>query len=260
VTIAAARLVVGAIGLVAISTFKGRWHNLIALWRSPLIWAMGAGVAGYQALFFIGTGLTGVAIGTLASLALGPLMAGLLSWAITRHAPSGQWWRSTSLAIVGLGVLSYGGLTGDTTINVLGVLAAMGAGGAYAIYTVLGARLATSEMPATDVLAASFALGGIALIPFGFSTVSALSSTNGLLLVLWLGVIATTFAYVMFGMGIAALDAGTVATLNLAEPVIAAILGVVIVGESLSTLSIAGSTLIALSLFLLARATMKGAS
>jgi DME family drug/metabolite transporter len=151
-------------------------------------------------------------------------------------------------------------LTGDTTINVLGVLAAMGAGGAYAIYTVLGARLATSEMPATDVLAASFALGGIALIPFGFSTVSALSSTNGLLLVLWLGVIATTFAYVMFGMGIAALDAGTVATLNLAEPVIAAILGVVIVGESLSTLSIAGSTLIALSLFLLARATMKGAS
>lgn len=257
VTIAAVRLLVGALGLVLISSVAGRAQNLVALWKRPLVWVMGVGVAAYQALFFVGTGLVGVAIGTLASLALGPLMAGLLAWAMGGVRPSRVWWLSTIIAIAGLSILTVGGMTSAATFNVLGIIAAVGAGTAYAVYTVLGGRLAAEAMPATDVLAASFFVGALLLLPLGAGDFSALQSFEGLVLVVWLGVFATTFAYVLFGRGITHLTPGTVATLNLAEPVVATVLGVLVVRESISGLSLVGCGLIAMSLSVLAVSTVR---
>lgn len=257
VAVAAARLFIGALGLVAISSFAGRYANLKRLWRLPLVWVMGIGVAGYQALFFIGTGLTGVAIGTLASLALGPLFAGTLAWALGGHRPTRIWWLSTLVAIVGLFVLSAGGLGSGTQVNLIGVLAAVGAGAAYALFTVMGARLAADHQ-ATDVLASSFLIGAGLLLPLAAGKIDPLLTPAGISLSLWLGLGATTLAYVGFGMGIAKLTAGTVATLNLAEPVIATLLGVFVVGESLQGSGLIGSALIALALGVLAVATVRG--
>ena len=257
VTIAAVRLLVGALGLVLISVVAGRSHNLLALWKRPMVWVMGAGVAAYQALFFVGTGLVGVAIGTLASLALGPLMAGLLAWAMGGARPSRVWWLSTFIAIGGLSILTIGGMTSAATFNVLGIVAAIGAGTAYAVYTVLGGRLTGDALPATDVLAASFFVGAVLLLPLGAGDFSALQSGSGLALVVWLGVFATTCAYVLFGRGITHLAPGTVATLNLAEPVVATVLGVLVVHESISGLSLVGCGLIAISLSVLAVSTVR---
>jgi len=258
VTIAAVRLTIGALGLVAISSFAGRFNQLLRLWRMPQVWAMGAGVAGYQALFFIGTGRVGVAVGTLASLALGPLMAGLLAWSLGAKRPETIWWVSTVVAIAGLSVLTLGGLDSSVSIDVLGVLACVGAGSAYSVYTVLGSRLATPTTNATDVLAASFIIGSLVLIPFGLPHLNELNSTAGIGLSLWLGLAATTAAYVCFGVGITHLAPGTVATLNLAEPVIATIFGVVLLGEIIQGLTAVGCALIALALLILSIATIKG--
>jgi DME family drug/metabolite transporter len=258
VTVAAVRLTIGAIGLLAISSFAGRFSELVRLWRMPLVWIMGAGVAGYQALFFIGTGRVGVAIGTLASLALGPLMAGLLAWALGARRPEAIWWVSTVVAIAGLTVLTLGGLDSSVSIDVLGVLASVGAGSAYSVYTVLGSRLSTPTTKATDVLAASFIIGSVVLIPFGIPHLSELNSGAGLGLSLWLGLAATTAAYVFFGIGITHLAPGTVATLNLAEPVIATIFGVVLLNEVIQGLTAVGCALIALALLILSISTIKG--
>jgi len=75
---------------------------------------------------------------------------------------------------------------------------------------------------------------------------------------LWVGLAATTAAYVLFGRGLTHLTAGTVATLNLAEPLVATALGVVILKEVLAGWSAVGSLLIASALALLAWATLKG--
>jgi DME family drug/metabolite transporter len=75
---------------------------------------------------------------------------------------------------------------------------------------------------------------------------------NGIWLALWLGLVATTFAYVLFGIGISNLSAGTVATLNLAEPLAATFLGLVVLKETISVLSAVGCILIAVSLWVLA--------
>ena len=258
VTVASVRLLLGALGLVAISAVFGRFSHLRALLKMKLIWVMGFGVAAYQALFFVGTGIVGVAIGTLASLALGPLFAGLLAWARGQKKPSPIWWISTSIAIAGLVTLSSSAFSGDVRLDPLGILAAVGAGGAYAIYTVLGSQLAQSDSHPTDVLAASFLIGAILLFPLGVGHISQFNSSTGIVLALWLGLATTTVAYVLFGKGIAALPAGTVATLNLAEPVIATALGVIVLNETVSGVSAIGCALIALSLAVLAAATLRG--
>jgi DME family drug/metabolite transporter len=260
VTVAAVRLFIGALGLVAISAFSGRGSHLLRLWRQPLIWIMGLGVAGYQALFFVGTGLVGVAIGTLASLALGPLMAGLLAWARGGKRPSTTWWLSTAIAIAGLVALSSTAFSGDVRLDPLGIIAAVGAGTAYAVYTVLGSQLAQADSHPTDVLAASFFLGSLLLLPLGVGHLSQFASATGMALALWLGFATTTLAYVLFGKGIGSLPPGTVATLNLAEPVIATVLGVIVLKESINGMSAVGCALIAASLSLLAASTLRGRS
>jgi len=260
VTIAAVRLVIGSLGLVVVSVLAGRGRNLLLLWRQPVVWVMGAGVASYQALFFIGTGRVGVAIGTLASLALAPLMAGMLTWALGRSRPTNIWWLSTVIAIAGLAALTLSGLNSDVAIDVLGIFAAVGAGSAYAVYTVVGSDLSHSEAHATDVLAASFVIGAALLLPLGWSGLGQLQTAHGIELSLWLGLVATTFAYVLFGVGITRLTASTVATLNLAEPVVATLLGVFVVGEVVQGLAAVGCLLIASALLVLAISTMKESS
>lgn len=253
---AALRLIVGAIGLVAFVWWRSSSAELRALWRRPLIWVMGAAVAGYQVFFFIGTSRTGVAVGTLASLALAPFLAGVLAWLLRAGAPGWVWAGSTVLAVTGLALLTLGGVE---DVDPFGILAAGGAGACYAVYTVLGARLASAGSSASAVLAAAFVIGGGLLVPFAVAGGWWWASPEGVALVLWLGVVATTVAYVLFGIGLRRLQAGHVATLNLAEPVVATILGVAVVGERLSTTGWIGCVVIVLALGMLGLAEANAA-
>lgn len=248
---AALRLILGALGLVAVVWWRSGPDELRRLWRHPLIWLMGAAVAGYQALFFIGTSRTGVAVGTLASLALAPFLAGVLAWLLRAGAPGWVWAGSTALAVIGLTLLTLGGAE---NIDALGIVAAAGAGACYAVYTVIGARLARSGSSASAVLASAFVVGGLLLVPFAVVGGVWWGSPKGVALVLWLGIAATTVAYLLFGVGLRRLQAGHVATLNLAEPVVATILGVLVIGERLSLAGWAGCVLIVLALGMLSLA------
>lgn len=247
----------GALGLAAIVILAGRLSRLIGLLRIRTIWLMAFGVAGYQVLFFAGTGLTGVAVGTLASLALGPLFTGLLTQLVFRTKQSRAWWLSTALAIFGVGLLSFDALSGNSSLNILGILAAVGAGLCYAIYATFGAQQAGATEHSTDILAAAFLLGAILVAPGLVTADAQLFTMQGWGLVLWLGLGATTIAYVLFGIGLTSLSAGTVATLNLAEPLVAAALGIWLLAEKISTIASIGAVLIATALSLLAYTTLK---
>lgn len=244
--IAGWRLLVGALGLLVIAYFTG--GGLTRLLRVPLIYPMAIAVAGYQALFFIGTERTGVAMGTLASLALAPFLAGVLGWTLREGAPGRIWAISTVLAVIGLGLLT---LTGGADADGLGILAAFGAGASYAVYTVLGARLTRDGHNSTAVLAVSFTIGAILLLPFIAGDFGAVMTPAGIGLILWLGLGATALAYYFFGVGLRSLQPGHVATLNLAEPVVATLLGVIVLGEILTGWGWAGCMVIVAALALL---------
>jgi DME family drug/metabolite transporter len=240
---------VGSLGLIAVVALSvaGR-QALLRLWRRPLLWAMGLSVASYQALFFFGVSRTGVAVGTLASLALAPFLAGVLGWLLREGAPGVVWGASTILAVIGVALLTIGD---GQPRDAVGIAAAMGAGASYAVYTVLGVRLARRGESASAVLAASFAIAAVMLLPVFVASGLWWATPSGFALILWLGLVATTVAYLLFGVGLTVLQPGHIATLNLAEPVVATMLGLVLLSETLGPRGWVGSALVVIALALL---------
>jgi drug/metabolite transporter, DME family len=60
-----------------------------------------------------------------------------------------------------------------------------------------------------------------------------LATREGLAMALYLGVVATGVAYVLFGFGLRRLPSATAVTLVLAEPLTAALLAAVVLDESI---------------------------
>lgn len=246
-SVAAVRLLFGAAGLLAYVAWRGHLREVIALWRMPMAWGMGAAVAAYQGLFFIALSRTGIAIGTLVSLASAPLIAGLLGWILREGAPGWTWLVATIVAITGLGLLTA---AGSAHADTLGVLAALGAGASYSTYTVLGAKLAREGWRPSVVMAGPFTIGALALSPFLLAA-GWLLTPAGLVLAAWVGLVATSLAYLLFATALPVLQPGHIATLTLIEPVVATALGVLVLGESITALGWAGCALILGALLLL---------
>jgi DME family drug/metabolite transporter len=57
------------------------------------------------------------------------------------------------------------------------------------------------------------------------------TTLRGLLIVLYLGIVATALAYMLFTRGVSRIPAATTATLSLAEPLTASLLATLVLGE-----------------------------
>jgi DME family drug/metabolite transporter len=233
-SIAAARLTVGAIGLVLVAVKQRGIADLIKLWRRPRVWIMGTSVASYMLSFFAAVSLAGAAVAALVSISLAPLLAGAIARAFGKPWPGKVWVFSTALAVVGVVLLSAPTSQDSGSSRIAGALLATIASASYAFFTVVGAKLVDDEHHATDGLAASFSFGAVLLLPFLFMDSAWLFTGKGLILALWLGLASTTLSYVLFGIGITHLAPGVVATLLLSEPAIATLLGVFVLGEPMA--------------------------
>jgi drug/metabolite transporter, DME family len=223
---------------------RGRWA------LAPVLAAAG-GVALYQVSFFAAVADTGVAVGTIVALGSAPALAGALEWAVEGRRPERRWAAATALACAGVALLALAG--GGAGISPPGVALAVVAGGSYATYTLSAKRLLAGGHEPEEVMAAAFGLGAIALLPvLVLSGPGPLASADGLALVLFLGVVPTALAYVLFARGLRALAASETATITLAEPLTAALLGVVVVGERLSATGALGAALVLSGLLALA--------
>lgn len=251
VGVGAMRLVVGGAGLLLVLPLLGlALRDATRLWRTPRGLLAGACTAAYQLCFFAAVAQTGVAVGTLVTIGSGPVFAGLLAWLTLRERPSGSWFAATGLCIAGLALLSLDALSGADT-DPVGVLLALGSGVGYAAYTVISRSLMTDGVASEVVMAAAFGLGGILLLPFlAFQPVAWVATPGGIALALYLGLGTTTLAYVLFGRGLSVLPAAPVTTLVLAEPLVATVLGVAVLGERLPPAGVAGAALILAGLVL----------
>ena len=243
--VGAARIVIGGAGLLAVLPLVGgRRGDAVALWRSR--WGLLAGVttAVYQVCFFAAVSRAGVALGTLVTIGSGPVLAGLLSWVLLKDRPRASWVVATSVCVVGLALLIGSGAS-QPSVDPWGLALAVASSAGYALYTVAAKRLMNDGHRSDEVMAAAFGLGGILLLPVLLSQPLAwLATGSGVALALWLGLATTTLAYVLFGRGLQHLPAGPVTTLVLAEPVVATVLGVVVLGEHLALLGWLGAVLV----------------
>jgi DME family drug/metabolite transporter len=146
-------------------------------------------------------------------------------------------------------LLSLG--SGGTGGSPLGIVLSLGAGLIYAAFTLANKRLIALHPP-HEVMAVSFGVGGVLLLPvFLLSPVGWLVSPQGALVALHLGLIATGLSYLLFGRGLVTTPVSTVGTLTLAEPLTAALLGIVVVGEALTLNTGLGMALITAGLLLM---------
>jgi len=242
----AARIALGGCLLGVLALVAARRRPVpVARVHLGLVLLGGAGVLAYQPTFFTGTDANGVAVGTVVALGSAPVLTGLLAWLVSGVRPGPAWAVATACALVGVALLGLAD-TATGSVSVVGLLGSVGAGASYAVYTVAAKALLDRGWTSGAAMGGPFGvagLGGLALL--AASDRSGLGSTDGLLMVLWLGLVTTTVAYLLFGAGLALLPAATVATLTLAEPVTATLLGVTVLGERLGGQALLGLVVLA---------------
>jgi DME family drug/metabolite transporter len=216
-----------------------------------LVVALGAaGVVAYQPAFFLGASLNGVAVGTIVALGSAPIITGALEWAVTRVFPGMVWLAATLIASIGVVLLT--GVGGADAVSVEGLGASLGAGASYGVYGLASKRLLVRGWTPTAAMGSVFGWAAAACVPLMLVTdIRWLGTVDGIAMALWLGLAATTVGYLLYARGLKGLSASTVSTLTLAEPLTASLLGILLLGESLSSSAVVGISVLALGLVLL---------
>jgi len=248
--VGAVRIAIGGAVLVAIALARGtlfahRWPL-----RPALLSALA--VAVYQLSFFEGVARAGVAAGTIVAIGSAPAFAGLFAFLALGERPSARWLAATAVAVVGIVLLVLP--AGVARLEPLAVGLPLVAGAGYAVYATASKRL-LREGDSVAVAAIAFGGGALILIPvLALSDLSWLADPRGLAVVLWLGLAATTVAYLLFTRALAVLPVSWSATLSLAEPLTASALGTLVLGETLAPIQLLGAGLVGAGLVALATA------
>lgn len=255
VVVGAARLAVGAAALVLVALAVGGPGPLAACLRRPLLgWTLlaAAATAVYQAAFFSAVASTGVATGTVVALGTAPVATGLCGAVLFGERLTRRWALATALAVAGCVVLVTAGSSGTATVRPVGVALAVLAGACYAMYTSGAKALLDRQVPVVPAMAMTLGLGAVLLTPVLLTRGAELAGGRSLLMVGWLGLVTTAAAYLLFARGLGRLPAGTVGTLSLAEPLTAAALGLLALGERPAAQAAAGAACLLAGLLLAA--------
>jgi len=236
-------------------------------WR-PRDWAkaalLGAAMAAYQVCYFWAVPRTGVALTALLAICSAPLMIAAGAALAHKDRPTPATLAALLLAVAGTALVllgprvdgaaasgfTAGGFTAGTFAA--GAFAALGAGLSYAVYAVTAKGLLARIAP-LPLAALTFTLAALLLTPvLAFTRGAAAQLAAGWPLLLYLGVVPTAAAYVVFGAGLRRVTVTTAGIATLVEPLTAATLGVLLFGERLSTVAWAGAALLLGALGLLA--------
>ncbi|WP_096155444.1 DMT family transporter [Bacillus sp. FJAT-45066] len=253
IAIGAVRLAIGGGLLLLIVIVQKKWNVDGISKRLVLLSAIS--MAAFQPFFFSSVKLTGIAVGTVLAIGSAPVFAGCIEWLIKKKAPSFNWWLATIIAISGC-ILLFSSREALHTDS-LGMILAISAGFAFALYTFSSKQLLHSNNPET-VVAIVFTTSAVLLSPaVFFFDMRWFTEVSGMTTVIYLGVFTTAIAYLCFSKGLEKVPASTAVTLTLAEPLTAALLGTFIVREALSPLSWLGVLLIFLAIIVLSSPTRK---
>ncbi len=241
------RLFIGAITLLILAPFLGgKLSQLPRLITRPGVWIMGASSASYQVFFFASVDRTGVATAALITVGCIPVSAGIVGWIFLRERPSKIWYISTAIAISGLIVASLGELqTNDATGLIFAVIAGSGIG-AYINAAKIEVRAGGHS---TQLPGMAFLLGSIGLFFVVRSDLLQVEwTTQTILLAVYLGAVTMGIANGIQMLGLRGINPGVASTMMLADPVTAAVLGVVVLGEAVTLNGTVGLILVVIGL------------
>jgi DME family drug/metabolite transporter len=236
----------GLILILLLPLFGGKRSNLRKVLRLHGVWVMAISTAAFQPLFFGATTRTGVALSTVLTIGTMPLFTGLIGRLILKERLRPMWMLATTLAVLGLFLRSWEQLG---TIDLVGVVMALSAGFATGCY-VNGAKYELNRGGhAVELPAVAYTLSALLLLPLlvGDSFEWILTGA-GVVTAIYLGAISMALANTLQVVGLKRLSPGPTATLLLADPLTATILGVWILDESITAIATLGLALVALGL------------
>lgn len=247
-TVGAIRLAIGGLALLAIALGRGAFTPGRP-WPRLGTGLAAVCMAGYQLCFFAAVTQTGVAIGTIVAIGSAPVLAGALGRLVFGEKLNRKWFLATALAILGCSTLIAS--SGTIQLEVRGIFLALGAGACYATYAAASKQLLQSHTPEAAI-AVVFCLAAALLSPLLLTAdLNWLAQVRGLTVALHLGLVATAAAYILFTRGLQTIPVAAAVTLSLAEPLTAALLGMLLLGESLAPAAWLGAGLLLAGLALL---------
>lgn len=206
--------------------------------------------------YFFGTGVVSVVLFTvcyftcqkLCSLAVAsillytaPSFVVLLSALLWKEPVTRQKLLALALTLTGCGLVC-GLASGGWTVTAGGILLGLGAGFFYALYSIFG-RYALAHYDPTTVTVWTFLFAGpvsLVLVPGSEGLRAAVSQPELWLTAAGLVVCSTVLPYLLYTAGLSRVESGRASILASLEPVVAALAGILVLGEPMSAATAAG--------------------
>ncbi len=250
-SLAASRMLLTAVAFTLLAMAVGRVNGVLTAVRQAPTWLAGLGQASFNLCFLAAMKETGVAVGTLVAIGATPVITGL----VTRHVTR-LWVVATVVAVGGLTLLVAGQQAGPVAASPSGVLLALGAAASYATYIVAGNAAEARGLETQSFLAAAFSVSALCTLPWlVLGDLAWVATPGGGVLLGYLVLVPTILAYSLFNRGLRGVRSSTASTLALVEPVVAATLAYLVLGERLGALGLVGSGMILLGLLLIVRSS-----
>jgi DME family drug/metabolite transporter len=214
--------------------------------RILLFCGTGAGLAVFQTGYFAAVRDTGLAVATVVTLGAAPVVTAAGGRVLLGERVGRSGLLSIAGALGGLAVLVLGNQPG--VVEPRGVAGALLSAAGYAVSNLLGrwtGRHGDGEDPYT-LTVGSFAIGAVVMLPFAWSEGLAPHAAHPaavLLPMLYVAAVTTALAYPLYFAGAGAVRAATASVVMLLEPVSAAVLAVLLLGERLTVATVTGTTL-----------------
>lgn len=258
-TLAFARVAMGTLVLLPFAVLRQRWHAGPASSTESFPWlsvaAMGfVGVALYYALFNLSLLHTSAAQGALVQSSL-PAVTALVAVVWLRERATTLRWVGIALSVIGVLVISSGAEgNGDDRVflgNVLMFLTCI----CWGIYTSLAKRAAGFDP--MHVTVGVTGAGALMLMPFSIWELANGGwpelGVRGWLAVVYLGVLASGFAYLFYNSALQHMDASQAGVYTNLIPVVGVVSGIVLLGEPLSARAIVGGCVVLVGVWLTTR-------
>ena len=252
-TLAALRFLIASLVLIPIALSRGGLQKL----PRPIPW----GALTLLAL----TGITGFAITFTFALVYGSASQGALIYAALPAAiavaavvflherPTRRRIAGIALSVVGVALLVMTGTPDAASPQpLLGALWMLGAVAVWTTYTVMAKRLADVDPIVTIAVVST--LGTVMLLPPAAIELAEHGWTNPSLIawgsVLFLGVVASALAYIVYAFVLRELDASLVGAYTNLDPIVGVLIAVVFFGETLHSGQLAGGILALVGMWL----------
>ncbi len=200
--------------------------------------------------FFSAVLKTGVAIGTIVTVGSTPIWTAIVEKIFFGKNPSLRWYIATLLALTGIIALNYNHFSIAQRFDFYLCLPLL-AGLTYAGEIIFSKNATEGVMPETSMMLVMAIVALLNLPSIFLFDISWIFTIDGLIVSSGQGMVSAALAFCLFFSGVRTTSATTASTLGMAEPLGAAILGIVVLKESNDWLVLTGIVLIMLSILVL---------